>query len=142
MRSSKNTAAGGSPRVSGEAVEAVQAMLAQKVAVAASPDGSVSVRVGADGKVHRWAVTDRARTAPPQQVVATVLELIEEARRAAYDAVRADLGHKAASEPSSSPGGLASAGSSGGSAFTDAVDYDDWQREQKLNSPLRNSTNW
>ncbi|MFC3434544.1 YbaB/EbfC family nucleoid-associated protein [Nocardia seriolae] len=142
MRGNRKTAAVGSPRASGKELDVVQAMLVQKVAVAASPDGSVSVRVGADGTVHRWSVSDRARRADPQQVVATVIELIGEARSAAYEAVRADLGLGVVNEPRSGPSGLASATPRDGAAFADAVDYDDWQREQSLNSPFRNSTNW
>ncbi|QOW30542.1 YbaB/EbfC family nucleoid-associated protein [Nocardia seriolae] len=126
--------------MSGEAVDAVQAMLAQKVAVAASPDGSVTVRVGADGKVHRWAVTDRARSADPQQVVATLIALIEQARSAAYEAVRAELGHRGANEHHSGSRGLTTADPRSGPAFTDAVEYDDWQREQSLNVLRRRQT--
>ncbi|MTE12615.1 hypothetical protein [Nocardia aurantiaca] len=117
-------------------------MLAKEVAVAASPDGSLSVAVGADGKVHRWVVTDRARSSDPERVVATVIELIGQARAAAYDAVRAGLGRIGADEPHSGPSGFASPNASGTSVYVDAVQYEDWQREQSLNSPIRNSTNW
>ncbi|GAB2518004.1 hypothetical protein [Nocardia heshunensis] len=142
MRDSRKPVVGGSPRVSGEDVEAVRAILAKTVAFASSADGAVSVSVDADGKVHKWAVTDRARGTDPERVVATMIELIGQARSAAYDAVRSDLGHGGANQSHSGPVGVASADPSGRYTFVDAVEYDDWQREQQLNSPIRNSTNW
>jgi hypothetical protein len=72
--------------------------LGARTAGAASADGSVVVEVGADGAVHDWQLGEAARFADPQRLVPTLLEVIERARRHAYEAVLADFDLDGANE--------------------------------------------
>lgn len=75
-----------------EELELFRIALRTRVATATSPGGAVSVGVTADGEIHRWQLSDAARRADPDRLVATVIELIGQARAEANGAVYADFG--------------------------------------------------
>ncbi|AYF78452.1 hypothetical protein D7D52_36665 [Nocardia yunnanensis] len=79
-------------RLSVEEAELFQIALRTRTATAASADHSVSVDVSADGTVYRWHLSEAGHRARPDQLVATVIELIGKARDEARDAVHADFG--------------------------------------------------
>ncbi|MVU76094.1 hypothetical protein GPX89_02405 [Nocardia sp. ET3-3] len=79
-------------QLSVDEAELFQIALRTRIANATSTDHSVSIDVSADGTIYRWHLGEAGHRIPPDQLVATVIELIGKARNEARDAVHADFG--------------------------------------------------
>ncbi|WP_405490847.1 hypothetical protein [Nocardia sp. NBC_00511] len=70
--------------------EHLQLAITTRTVTTATPDGTISVEVSADGHVHRWQVPGTIDT-DASTLVATVIGLIEEARTAAQHSLHDEI---------------------------------------------------
>ncbi|MBL1079288.1 hypothetical protein JK358_33270 [Nocardia sp. 2] len=117
--------------LSAEDISAVQAVLRKQVAVATSRDGSVSVAASADGTIHRWERTDPAHPTDPNELVATVLDLVEQARRTAYEAAGHNLRDEPMQETPTHATDPATVALNQEDAFKGTLSYEDWHQDER-----------
>ncbi|MCX4092090.1 hypothetical protein [Nocardia sp. alder85J] len=104
------------------------------ISTATSADGAITVQVSADGTIHRWELNESFRSAVPEQLIATVIELIGQARVAAGNAVHSEFGLRPPVEISTSRGTVASAPSSTPGP-TPTIDSDHWDENEDYHHP-------
>lgn len=128
----------GHPLISGalglspEDAELFEIALGTHIATASASDGSITVQVSADGTVHRWQLSDTARSADSEQLIGTMIELIGQARIEARNTVHSGFGLNLPAEILASRGTLDSAPSSNSATPlpSTVADIDTWDDDE------------